>query len=180
MLKDVEETIEKFREQAENLTKHMLQQTGGIQPTLAILKQVDGKYQFGIVGNISDVFFDDNKTIFVEAIKYVIEHEKPIAIAVITEGWMVTREPGKEPKGRVSEESDRIEVVHLSVETADNTGHTLWDLMRDKEAPYLVEKERLSLEKKDNRVKGNFTNLLRKNYEEFHGKLVDTITNSLN
>jgi hypothetical protein len=181
MLKEVRDKIIAFREEVNKLTEFIMSETGGVQPSLAILKQVDGKYQFGIVANIHEVFDDQNKEPFIQAIKFIIKQEKPIAIAIITEAWVVKRDIGSpDIEGTVSQQPDKIEAVHAQIETADSEAMSLWELMRDKEQPYLILREHTPLEKKSGNHQGRFTDLLKENYEEFHGKLVDTITNNLN
>jgi hypothetical protein len=181
MLVETKEAITEFKHDVESLAKYLMDENEGIEPCLMFLTENKGKFASNLCRDIHSLFDGGDRGPFIKAIETIIKKEKPIAIAVLTEAWMVKRKKGEGLTGKVSEQSDRVEIVHIQFETFNNSGFTSFEIMRDKEKPYLVLTEEMDLNKKcDKKEAGQFTNLLKENYDSFTNDLLSVVNSNLN
>jgi len=181
MLKETKDAILEFKHDVETLAKYLMDEVEGIEPCLMFLTEKKGKYVSNLCRDIHSLFDNADRKPFINAIETIIRTEKPVAIAILTEAWMIKRKKGEEFIGKVSDQSDRVEVVHIQFETFNNSGFTSFEIMRDKEKPYLVLTEEMDLNKKcDKTEAGQFMNLLKENYDSFTNDLLSVVNSNLN
>lgn len=95
-------------------------------------------------------------------IRECIEDVQPIAVAWMSESWMIKREKATEEKP--SEAEDKVECVVLNVETHNTVSRTVWDIKRADESTLEISFESGWESKDPGKVTGNFDNLLNKLY----------------
>lgn len=125
---------------------------------------------------------DEGKAMIGDAIREANDDLKPMAIAIITEGWMVEvdaddKEAVKdfmEGKRKPSTEKNK-EVVTVNVETHAANGITMYEIDRSGEKPTLkLYRELTWITKEPNQPVGKLQNLIPKQYVDI---IEDTVLN---
>lgn len=186
MILDVEKEVKKFHKQCKSLGQSLMEEHNQVSMTVAILTQSKGmEFTIGVVPAVGFLYDTEDNEPFFDAMKHVIKITKPVAIAFISEAWMVKR--AKDHKYDFSipvrEQEDRKEVLMVQVETYKDTSLTVYDIIREK----TPNGEEISLEldieetkiSKDN-VAGMFADMLKENYEQFHLSIEEQLKKSLN
>jgi hypothetical protein len=178
VLREVKKAVNDFFADLDMLARNIFADNGQLPILFAFLKQEDGKFNPALA-DLSELHAHD-KDMYIIAVKQLIKEEKPIAIGTISEAWMVKRELGEaDAITSVQECDDKIEAIIISIETYDSNILKVYEIIRDGDNVTLDLYKNEVIDCKEN-VRGNFTNLLQENYEEFYNELKNKIKNNVN
>jgi hypothetical protein len=179
---DVEKEVKKFHKQCKSLGQTLMENHNEVPMTVAVLTQSKGmEFSIGVVPTVGFLYDTENKEPFVDAMKQVINLTKPVAIAFISEAWMVKKAKNDTYDFNipVSKQEDRKEVLMVQIETYKDTSLTVYDIIRDGDDVSLeLDMEETKISKEN--VGGMFSNMLKENYEQFHLSIEEQLKKSLN
>jgi len=179
---NVEKEVKKFHKQCKSLGQTLMENHNEVPMTVAVLTQSKGmEFSIGVVPAVGFLYDTENKEPFVDAMKQVIILTKPVAIAFISEAWMVKKAKNDTYDFNipVSKQEDRKEVLMVQIETYKDTSLTIYDIIRDGDEVSLeLDMEETKISKEN--VGGMFSNMLKENYEQFHLSIEEQLKKSLN
>jgi hypothetical protein len=182
---ELEKAFANFQKNCKKFAQGVMEDDGQVPMTVIFLTQND-KHEFVTVfaPQLGNIHSTQDKPYFVAAVKAAITTIKPVAVALITEAWIVKRPnlPNFDKNIRPSEEPDREEVVMVQIETFKSNAMYIYDIIRHTdntiELEYDEEMSSDSIDKTN--VDGTFSNLLRENYDKFYRHLVENINKNQN
>jgi hypothetical protein len=179
IIQETKKAVEKFKHDNDELARNFFKDNGSLPMMMTMLIEKDGKFEQTIVDGLYEVHGID-KQLFVRIVSDIIESEKPIAMGLLSEAWMVeSPKDGVIPDKRVSEMDDKVEILSITTETYYSSNLKIYKILRDGDQVDLEMKVDHEDVGKTN-IMGTFTNLLKKNYDKFYNKLDETLNNSLN
>jgi len=173
-----QEELKKFEKQVIKSIESTFEADGEVQPVVFALLRIDKKFGVGILGGLGELFCsEEGKEQAAEIIKNFGETAKPLAIAFASESWMTELPKGEKLTTMPSKDPRRVEIVHISFESFNQTGFHCWEILR--EGNWMVKE--VSLKKredisttwkmKDGKMVGRFMNLLEENYTDFSDEM---------
>jgi hypothetical protein len=173
-----QEELRKFEKHVVKSVESIFEADGEVYPVVFALLRVDKKFSIGILGGLGELFCsEEGKEKAAEIIKNFGETSKPLAIAFASESWMTELTKGEKLTTMPSKDPRRVEIVHISFESFNQTGFHCWEILR--EGSLLVKE--VSLKKredisttwkmKDGKMVGRFMNLLEENYTDFSDEM---------
>lgn len=186
MMLDVDKEVTKFHKQCKSLGQSLMEEHSQISMTVAILTQSKGmEFTIGVVPAVGFLYDTEDKEPFFDAMKHVIKITKPIAIAFISEAWMVKKEKDDtyDFDIPVRDQDNRQEVLMVQIETYKDTSLTVYNIIREEashgeEISLALDLEETKISK--DKVGGLFSEMLKENYEQFHKSIEDAIKKNLN
>ena len=173
------EEIQKFKDQTVYMVKDLIEKNGSIDPTLIALVIKEENLTIAILEGLGQMFGDDgSKEQAVKMIKEFNKEIKPIAIAFISEAYILEIPENKtaidddgtylDDTYRPSVNPDSKDCVIMSLETFDKEGLMYWELIKmgDVTDLVLVHDLELSSKKVESKAKGLLADLLNENYSE--------------
>lgn len=182
---DLDKAIVKFQETSKEFAVKYMTDNGDLPMLVVFLAQNDKKEFVTVLApQLGKLHTPEDKPRFIQAVKGAIEAIKPVALAFITEAWIVKR-PKDSPFDkniRPFEEPDREEVAMVQIETYKNAALYLYDIIRHTNGNISLEyDEEMSGDKIDkSNVAGTFSNLLKENYDKFYMEIVENINKNQN
>lgn len=182
---ELDKAIARFQEQNKNFAVQYMNENGEMPMLVAFLTQDDKKEFVTVVApQLAALHTQEDKPRFIAAVKQAIQAVKPVALAFITEAWIVKRKKDDpiDLNIRPSLASDREEVVMVQIETYKSAGLHLYDIIRHTTGEISLEyDEKFSNEKIDKSdVDGTFSNLLKENYDKFYREILESINKNQN
>lgn len=180
IIQEVNKAIEDYRDGCKKIGQQMLIKHQSIPIMFSMLIQDHDEFHAMYIPELAKVFNEDkNKFVFV--VRKLIKEFKPIATAIITEAWLVKRKNQEDYdfNKRVSEQDDKIEVLIVQSETFQDVSIATYNIIRNGDKIELETDEDLNTTSKDN-VQGNFSDLLKENYERFHVEIEENLKKNLN
>lgn len=182
---DLDKAIVKFQEANKDFAVKYMSDHGELPMIVVFLTQNDKKEfvtvvapQLGLLNTAED------KPRFIQAVKSAIEAIKPVALAFLTEAWIVKRPVDSEIDNNIrpSQEPDKEEVVMVQIETYKNAAMYIYDIIRHTNGEISLEyDEDLGGDKLDkSKTQGTFSNLLKENYDKFYMEIVENINKNQN
>lgn len=177
----LEKAIENFQESCKSFAVNYMKHHDSMPMMVVFLTQNEKNEfvtilspQLGIIHQYED------KEVFVNAVKESIKVVKPIAIAMICEAWVVKQNKNDGPLDlsiRPSEQPSREEVVLVQLETHRNAYITMYDIIRTTNGAIELEiDEKFSNSKIDKSdTGGQFSNLLKDNYDNFYKSVEESL-----
>ena len=179
---NVEDEVKKFHNDCKLLAKSIIKKEGSLNMTVLALHQKDSNsFTTVVIPAIGFLYDPEDKSLFLNAVKHAITLIKPVAIAFVSEAWMIKRDvnDGIDIDKRVSEYDDKQEIVMVQIETYKDTSLTIYEMIRNGKSIKLKLNEEQTQVGKD-KVGGVFSDLLKDNYEMFQDELKERINNSIN
>lgn len=178
----VEKAVANFQEECKSFATNYMKDNGELPMTVVFLAQnKDNKFVTIVAPNLGRLQSREDKPIFVEIVKEAIKVVKPVAIAMLTEAWIVVHNKENGPVDLSvppSEDSTRKEVVLVQIETYKTAYVKIYDIIRStNDKIELEDNEKIAdgnVDKKN--TAGLFSNLLKENYDNFY----KSIENNLN
>jgi len=169
-----DKAIANFNEGCKKFAANYMKDNGEMPMVVIFLAQNEkNEYVTMIAPQLGELYSREDKPVFVHAVKQAIKIVKPIAIAMVTEAWVVKK---KKEDGPVdlsvppSEQPDREEVVLIQTETYKNAYITMYDIIRTTSGDIKLELDDTISDSaigKEN-TDGLFSNLLKENYDKFY------------
>jgi len=153
-------------------------------PMIVVFLAQNEKNEFVIIvaPELGRLHTQEDKPLFVQAVKEAIKVVKPVALAMLTEAWIIKRkvdDPNLDAdlSKRPSEHADRQEVVLVQVETYKNSFIAMYDIIHTTNGEIELElDEDISnndIDKKN--TDGIFSNLLKENYDNFYKSIEENL-----
>lgn len=173
--------VHDFTESVKDLTQRAFLDMGNVHGSAYALcynpdPNSDKKLAFAVLEGLFEILKDKTEG-YEKRIEIAVEamsnHIEPLALAIVSEGWAVEGRNESDImnddgtyKIKPADHPNKIEVVHLSIETSKTEYMILWKIQRDPDSqPILVQKDSLDWQAKNpNRPSGVFQNLLKKAY----------------
>ena len=173
-----QEELKKFEKQVIESVESIFNEDGEVYPVVFALLRIDKKFGVAILGGLGELFSsEEGKDKAAEIVKSFGETAKPLAIAFASESWMTELPKGEKLTTMPSEDPRRVEIIHISFESYNQTGFHCWEILR--EGNWLVSEASLrkredistTWKKKDGKMAGRFMNLLEENYTDFSDEM---------
>ena len=177
----LEKAIENFQESCKSFAVNYMKHHDSM-PMMVVFLTQNEKNEFVTIlsPQLGIIHQHEDKEVFVNAVKESIKVVKPIAIAMICEAWVVKHSKEDGPVDfsiRPSEQPSREEVVLEQLETHRNAYITMYDIIRTTSGKIELEiDEKLSnskINKSD--TGGQFSNLLKDNYDNFYKSVEESL-----
>jgi len=176
-----DKAINKFHDGCKEFATNYMKDNGELPMVVAFLAQnEDNKFVTLLAPNLGRLHSREDKPIFVEAVKQAIKVVKPIAVAMLTEAWVVKQSKDEGPVDLSippSEQPTREEVVLIQIETYKNAYITMYDIIRTTNGDIELKlDDKISegaLDKKN--TDGLFSNLLKENYDNFYKSIEESL-----
>jgi len=177
----VDKAIANFQEACTEFATNYMKDNGELPMLVAFLAQNE-KNQFVtlLAPNLSKLHSREDKPVFVEAVKQAIKVVKPIAIAMVTEAWVVKHSKEDGPVDLSippSQQPTREEVVLVQIETYKNAYIKMYDIIRTTTGSIELELDKKisgdALDKEN--TDGLFSNLLKENYDNFYKSIEENL-----
>lgn len=177
----VDNAITNFQKGCIEFATNYMKDNGELPMIVAFLAQnEDNKFVTLLAPNLGRLHSREDKPVFVEAVKQAIKVVKPIAVAMLTEAWVVKQNKEEGPIDLSippSEQPTREEVVLIQIETYKNAYITMYDIIRTtNDGVELKLDNKISegaLDKKN--TDGLFSNLLKENYDNFYKSIEESL-----
>lgn len=177
----VDKAIINFQDTCKEFATNYMKDNGELPMVVAFLAQnEDNKFVTLLAPNLGRLHSREDKPVFVEAVKQAIKVVKPIAVAMLTEAWVVKHNKDEGPVDLSippSEQPTREEVVLIQIETYKNAYITMYDIIRttsDSIELKLDDKISEGALDKEN-TDGLFSNLLKENYDNFYKSIEENL-----
>jgi hypothetical protein len=181
---ELDKAIAKFQKECKAFAKSYMQENEELPMVVIFLAQNDKHEFIHVVAPDIGPMHAQDKPRFIAAIKSAIATIKPVAVALLTEAWIVKRPIGSDIdiNIRASQQPDREEVVMVQIETYKNAGMHLYDIIRHTTGNISLEyDEETSSDFIDkSNTQGTFSNLLKENYDKFYRDIVESINKNQN
>jgi len=159
---NLKEELEGFKEQIVELIHETFDNDGEVKPTMFALIIHNDKLHIALLAGLAELFVSEKgKDIAADVIKDFTKDIKPMAIAFVSEGWMVESEINI----NASESTARKEIIMINFETYDKESSVFLEILRDKTQASLKLIHDLDWRKKE-KNSSRFSNLLEENYSE--------------
>lgn len=177
----VDKAIAKFQDACKEFATNYMKDNGELPMVVAFLAQNEkNKFVTLLAPNLGRLHAHEDKPVFVHAVKEAIKVVKPIAVAMLTEAWVVKQSKEEGPIDlsiRPSEQPTREEVVLVQIETYKNAYITMYDIIRTTNGEielHLDNKISDGALNKEN-TDGLFSNLLKENYDNFYKSIEESL-----
>lgn len=182
---ELDKAIAKFQEQNKNFAVKYMNENGEMPMLVAFLTQDDNKEFVTVAApQLAALHTQEDKPRFIAAVKQAIKVIKPVALAFITEAWIIKRKKDEDidTNIRPSLSPDRAEVVMVQIESYKNAALHLYDIIRHTSGEISLEYDEEYSNEKINKsdVDGTFSNLLKENYDKFYREILDSINKNQN
>ena len=181
---ELDKAIAKFQNECKTFATGYMQENNQLPMVVIFLAQNDKNEFINVIAPDIGPMHAEDKPRFIAAVKTAITTIKPVAVALITEAWIVKRPLGSDINLNIrpSEQPDREEVVMVQIETYKSAGMHLYDIIHHTNGEISLEYDKEtssdSIDKSD--TKGTFSNLLKENYDKFYRDIVESINKNQN
>lgn len=178
------EAIESFKEQNKQLALSYMNDKGNLPMIVTFLTQ-NGDNDFAIIASPEiGIYSAEDKPRFIYNVKSAIQSLKPVALAFLTEAWVVKR-PIDQPIDfgiKPSQLPDKEEKVIVQIETYLEDSMYVYDIIHHSSGQIeLVFDEESSNDHIDkSKSHGTFSNLLKENYDKFYKEIEESINKNQN
>jgi hypothetical protein len=171
-----------FKDQITDMVTEGFIRDNGVHPILFALVIKDGKLGITILAGMAELFrSDEGKEMAAKLMRQMAEHVKPVALAFVSEAWMVDYnlkngekpdildEDGnyKEGIARPKEHPNKKEILMINFETHDRFAFHYMNIIRGKDRPELTDYMLEDWTPKEKvEITGKFMNLLEDNWSE--------------
>lgn len=177
----LEKAIENFQESCKSFAVNYMKHHDNM-PMMVVFLTQNEKNEFVTIlsPQLGIIHQEEDKEVFVHAVKEAIKVVKPIALAMICEAWVVKHSKDDKPIDLSippSEQPSREEVILVQIETHRNAYITMYDIIRTTSGNIELElDEKLSNSKLDKEnTEGMFSNLLKDNYDNFYKSIEESL-----
>jgi len=181
---ELDKAIAKFQKECKTFATRYMQENQELPMVVIFLAQNDKNEFIHVVAPDIGPMHAQDKRYFIAAVKAAITTIKPVAVALLTEAWIVKRPVGSEIDRNIrpSEQPDREEVVMVQVETYKSAGMHIYDIIRHTTGDISLEyDDKTSSDSIDkSNTEGTFSNLLKENYDKFYREIVESINKNQN
>jgi hypothetical protein len=177
----LEKAIENFQESCKSFAVNYMKHHDNM-PMMVVFLTQNEKNEFVTIlsPQLGIIHQEEEKEIFLHAVKEAIKAVKPIAIAMICEAWVVKHSKDEGPIDLSippSQQPSKEEVILVQIETHRNAYITMYDIIRTTSGNIELElDEKLSNSKLDKEnTEGMFSNLLKDNYDNFYKSIEESL-----
>lgn len=177
----IEKAITNFQDNCKSFAVNYMKDNDQLPMIVVFLTQNEKNEFVTIVApQLGKLHSQEDKPVFINAVKEAIKVVKPIAIGMLCEAWVVKQSKEDGPIDSsipVSQQPSREEVVLVQLETHRNAYITMYDIIRTTSGTIELEiDEKLSNSKIDKSdTGGQFSNLLKDNYDNFYKSVEESL-----
>jgi len=177
----LDKAITNFQEHCKNFAMNYMKDNHEL-PMIVVFLAQNEKNEFVIIvaPELGRLNSQEDKPLFVKAVKEAIKVVKPVALAMLTEAWIVKHkkdDPDIDLSKRPSEHANRHEVVLVQIETYKNSFIAMYDIIHTTSGNIELELDEdvsnNNVDKKN--TDGIFSNLLKENYDNFYKSIEENL-----